>query len=161
LTGPGHWSLGSTLGGSIVDVPLSTSTVLATRDELFSANEQLALAGFLAGYSGLTRDAYTLDLRLYVAWCPEHQVAVFGARRADIECFARHLDSLGRARPRSPAGCARCPASAATPNRRGSPRSRRRRMCVDPAWTTKSHATSLDRNELGAMLVAGVPVAGG
>jgi hypothetical protein len=28
-----------------VDVPLSTSTVLATRDQLFSANEQLALAG--------------------------------------------------------------------------------------------------------------------
>jgi len=50
-----------------VDVPLSTSTVLATRGELFSANEQLALAGFLAGYSGLTRDAYTLDLRQYVA----------------------------------------------------------------------------------------------
>jgi integrase/recombinase XerD len=50
-----------------VDVPLSTSTALATRDELFSANEQLALAGFLAGYSGLTRDAYTLDLRQYVA----------------------------------------------------------------------------------------------
>jgi integrase/recombinase XerD len=26
------------------------------------------------------------------------RVAVFGARRADIECFARHLESLGRAR---------------------------------------------------------------
>ncbi|MGH3837747.1 MAG: hypothetical protein ACRDSF_18895 [Pseudonocardiaceae bacterium] len=36
-----------------MDVPLSTSTVLATRDdELFSTDEQLALAGFLAGYSG-------------------------------------------------------------------------------------------------------------
>jgi site-specific recombinase XerD len=98
LTGPGHWSLGSTLGGSTVDVPLSTSTALATRDELFSADEQLALTGFLAGYSGLTRDAYSLDLRQYVAWCTEHRVAVFGARRADIECFARHLESLGRAR---------------------------------------------------------------
>jgi hypothetical protein len=53
-----------------VDVPLSTSTALATRDELFSANEQLALAGFLAGYSGLTRDADTLDLRQYVACAP-------------------------------------------------------------------------------------------
>jgi site-specific recombinase XerD len=65
---------------------------------LFSTNEQLALAGFLAGYSGLTRDAYTLNLRQYVAWCTEHHLAVFGARRADIECFARHLESLGRAR---------------------------------------------------------------
>ena len=83
-----------------MDVPISTSTVLARRDQLFSANEQLALAGFLAGYSGLTRDAYTLDLRQYVAWCIEHRLAVFGARRADIECFARHLESLGRARTR-------------------------------------------------------------
>ena len=81
-----------------MDVPLSTSTALATRDELFSDGEQLALAGFLAGYSGLTRDAYTLDLRQYVAWCTEHRVAVFGARRADIECLARHVESLGRAR---------------------------------------------------------------
>jgi hypothetical protein len=63
LTGAGHWSLGSTLGGSTVDVPFSTSSGIATRDELFSVDEQLALAGFLAGYSGLTRDAYSLDLR--------------------------------------------------------------------------------------------------
>jgi integrase/recombinase XerD len=70
-----------------VDVPLSTSTTVASRDELFIANEQLALAGFVAGFSGLTLDAYTLDLRQYVAWCTEHQLAVFGARRADIECF--------------------------------------------------------------------------
>jgi hypothetical protein len=101
-----------------MDVPLSTSTVLATRDELFSTNEQLALAGFLAGYSGLTREAYTLDLRQYLAWCTEHHLAVFGVRRADIECFARHLESLGRARPPSPAGCAPCPASTAMPNRK-------------------------------------------
>jgi hypothetical protein len=84
-----------TLGGSTVDVPISTSTTVATRDELFSPNEQRALAGYLAGYSGLTRDADTLDLRQYVAWCTEHRVAVFGARRAEIECFARHLEALG------------------------------------------------------------------
>jgi hypothetical protein len=84
-----------------VDIPISTSTSLATRDQLFSTAEQLSLAGFLAGYSGLTRDAYALDLRQYVAWCIEHQLAVFGARRADIECFARHLESLGGARATS------------------------------------------------------------
>jgi hypothetical protein len=41
-----------------MDVPISTSTTVATRYDLFSTNEQLALAGFLAGYGGLTRDAY-------------------------------------------------------------------------------------------------------
>jgi hypothetical protein len=90
-----------------VDGPLSTSTVLATRDELFSANEQSPLAGFLAGYSGLTRDANALDLRQYVAWCTEHRVAVFGARRADIECFGPppRVPWAGPG-PRSRDGCA-------------------------------------------------------
>jgi hypothetical protein len=61
----------------------------------------LALAGFLAGYSGPTpRRLHTLDLRQYVARCTEHRMAVFGARRADIECFARDLESRGRARAR-------------------------------------------------------------
>jgi integrase/recombinase XerD len=154
LAGPGNWSLGSTLGGSTVDVPISTSTTLVTRDELFSTNEQLALAGFLAGYSGLTRDAYTLDLRQYVTWCTEHRMAMFGARRADIECFARYLESLGRAR----ATIARRLCTVACFYRYAeqegligiSPAAHVRRPRLD----YESHATGLDRNEVGAMLVA-------
>ncbi len=38
--------------------------------------KNLALAGFLAGYSGLTREAYMLDLRQYVAWCAERTCRV-------------------------------------------------------------------------------------
>jgi integrase/recombinase XerD len=137
-----------------VDVPFSTSTALATRDELFGTNEQLALAGFLAGYSGLTRDAYTLDLRQYVAWCTEHHLAVFGARRADIECFARYLESRGRAR----ATIARRLCTVACFYRYAeqegliavSPAAHVRRPRLD----YESHATGLDRNEVGAMLVA-------
>jgi hypothetical protein len=59
-----------------VDVPLSTSAVVATHDDLFRRDERLALVGFLVGYSGLIRDAYTLDVRQYVTWCTEHRVAV-------------------------------------------------------------------------------------
>jgi integrase/recombinase XerD len=137
-----------------VDVPISTSTTVATRDELFSTNEQLALAGFLAGYSGLTRDAYTLDPRQYVAWCTEHHLAVFGARRADIECFARYLESRGRAR----ATIARRLCTVACFYRYAeqegliavSPAAHVRRPRLD----YESHATGLDRNEVGAMLVA-------
>jgi integrase/recombinase XerD len=137
-----------------VDVPLSTSTAVATRDELFSTNEQLALAGFLAGYSGLTRDAYTLDLRQYVTWCTKHRLAVFGARRADIECFARHLESLGRAR----ATIARRLCTVACFYRYAeqegliavSPAAHVRRPRLD----YESHASGLDRNEVGALLVA-------
>jgi len=45
------------------------STVLATIQPVFTDAERLALAGFLAGYRGLTREAYTLDLRQFTAWC--------------------------------------------------------------------------------------------
>src|SRR5215510_6097941 len=65
---------------------------------VFTNTERLALAGFLAGYSGLTRQAYELDLRQYASWCHQHHVRLFQARRADIECFARDLESHGRAK---------------------------------------------------------------
>lgn len=143
-----------TLGGSTVDVPISTTTVLATRDELFSPDEQLALAGFLAGYSGLTREAYTLDLRQYVAWCTEHRVAVFGARRADIECFARHLEALGRARATIARRLCTVSCFYRYAEQEGliavSPAAHVRRPRLD----YESNATGLDRNEVGAMLVA-------
>jgi site-specific recombinase XerD len=79
-------------------LPAVAPAPVAHRDELFSAVEELALAGFLTGYSGLTREAYALDLRQYASWCTEQAVALFGARRADIERFGRHLETRGRAR---------------------------------------------------------------
>ena len=45
----------------------STDTRVALHHKVFAPNEELALAGFVAGYSGLTREAYMLDLRQYVA----------------------------------------------------------------------------------------------
>ena len=38
------------------------STALAAIQPAFTDAERLALAGFLTGYRGLTREAYTLDL---------------------------------------------------------------------------------------------------
>ena len=38
---------------------------LATIQPAFTDPERLALAGFLAGYRGLTREAYALDLRQF------------------------------------------------------------------------------------------------
>ena len=64
---------------------------------VFTNTERLALAGFLAGYSGLTREAYELDLRQYASWCHQHHLRLFQARRPDIECFARDLEARGRA----------------------------------------------------------------
>jgi len=65
---------------------------------VFTSTERLALGGFLAGYSGLTRQAYELNLRQFAGWWQQHQLRLFQARRADIELFARDLESRGRAR---------------------------------------------------------------
>ena len=130
------------------------STALVMIQPAFTDAERLALAGFLAGYRGLTREAYTLDLRQFTGWCRARSLPLFAVRRADIETFARELEANGRAR--------------ATVTRRlctiagfykyaveeelleHSPAAHVRRPRVD----YESHAVALDRNELGALLVA-------
>jgi hypothetical protein len=87
---------------------------------VFTEPEQLALAGFLAGYSGLTREAYALDLRQFASWCRQHHIGLFQARRADIECFARDLEARGRARATITRRRAPSPGSTGTRSRRSS-----------------------------------------
>jgi hypothetical protein len=76
----------------------TTSAALVPIQPAFTDAERLALAGFLAGYRGLTREAYALDLRQFTTWCRTCSVALFAVRRADIESFARDLEGRGRAR---------------------------------------------------------------
>jgi integrase/recombinase XerD len=132
----------------------TTSAALVPVTPAFSNTERLALAGFLAGYSGLTRQAYELDLRQYAAWCQQHQLRLFAARRADIECFARDLEGRGRARATitrrlcTVAGFYRYAVEEDLLDH--SPAAHVRRPRLD----YESHAVGLDRNELGALLVA-------
>jgi integrase/recombinase XerD len=91
---------------------------LPVTEPVFTSHERLALAGFLAGYTGLTREAYALDLRQYASWCQQRHLRLFQARRADIECFARDMEARGRARSTITAGCARSPGSTGTPWRK-------------------------------------------
>ncbi len=74
------------------------STALATIQPAFTDPERLALAGYLAGFRGLTREAYALDLRQFTSWCRTRSLASFAVGRADIESFARELEARGRAR---------------------------------------------------------------
>src|SRR5208283_3925761 len=140
-------------GGAMM-AAATASTSLVPVQPVFTESERLALAGFLAGYRGLTREAYTLDLRQFTGWCRARSLPLFSVCRADIETFARELEARGRARAtvtrrlctiagfykyaveeelleHSPAAHVRCP-----------------RLDYD------SHAVALDRNELGALLVA-------
>ena len=130
------------------------SAALVPVTPVFTNTERLALAGFLAGYSGLTRQAYELDLRQYASWCQQHQLRLFAARRADIECFARDLEARGRARATitrrlcTVAGFYRYAVEEELLDH--SPAAHVRRPRLD----YESHAIGLDRNELGALLVA-------
>jgi integrase/recombinase XerD len=133
---------------------MTPSTVLVPVQPVFSDAERLAIAGYLAGYRGQTRDAYSLDLRQFTTWCRTRSLPLFAVRRADIEMFARDLEERGRAR--------------ATVTRRLSTIAGFYKYAVEeellehspaahvrrPRLDYESHAVGLDRNELGALLVA-------
>ena len=130
------------------------STLMVVYDPIFADGERLALAGFLAGYRGATRDAYALDLRQFVAWCTDRYLALFSVHRADIESYARSLEERGRAR----ATVARRLCTVAGFYRYAEEEGL---LAVSPAVHVRrprldyeSHAIGLDRNEVGALLVA-------
>ena len=95
-----------------------------------------------------------LDLRQYTTWCQQHGLRLFDARRADIECFGRDMEAAGRAR----ATIARRLCTVAGFYRYAveeellehSPAAHVRRPRLD----YESHVVGLDRNEVGALLVA-------
>ena len=95
-----------------------------------------------------------LDLRQFSSWCRTRSVALFAVRHADIEGFARDLEAMGRARAtvtrRLPtiAGFYKYAVEEELLER--SPAAHVRRLRVD----YESHAVTLDRNELGALLAA-------
>lgn len=77
---------------------MAASTSIVVYDPRHADPKVVALAGFLAGYSGRTREAYTLDLRQFFAWCEQRGVQLFDVHRSEIELFARELEESGRAR---------------------------------------------------------------
>ena len=133
---------------------MSTYTTAVERYQpVLSEVEPSTLLGFLAGSRGFTRDAYTLDLRQFTAWCWQHDRLLFDVHRVDIECFARELEDRGKAR--------------ATVARRlctivGFYRYAEEEGVIDhfsavhirrPRVDDESHVAHLDRNELGSILV--------
>ena len=116
-------------------------------------NLNRALAGFLAGYSGTTLDAYRLDLRQWITWLATFHTDPFAVERAHIELYARTAEQEGKAR--------------STIGRRLSTVCGFYRYCeqerlIDrnpgayvrrPKQDYESTTLGLDRNELGAFLV--------
>jgi integrase/recombinase XerD len=131
----------------------SSSTELVRIEELLCDAETLALTGFLAGYSGLTREAYALDLRQFSSFCCAHRLAIFDAKRAHIETYARYVEACGRSRATISRRLCTVTCFYRYAEQEGliehSPAVHVRRPRLD----YESHAVGLDRNELGAMLV--------
>jgi hypothetical protein len=112
------------------------STALATIQPAFTDAERFALAGFLAGYRGLTREACALDLRQFAAWCRARSVSLFAVRRADIETFARDLEGRAAHAPPSPGGCAPSRGSTSTRSKKNSWTAPQRPMSAGRGSTT-------------------------
>ncbi len=126
---------------------------LALRGDTSRFELQVALGGFLAGYSENTLLAYRQDLRQFVSWCESQGVEVFAVRRTHIELFARWLEHRG--------------AASSTIGRRLSTVAGFYRYCTEEEYVTynpaanvrrprqrqESTMSGLDRNELGGFLV--------
>jgi site-specific recombinase XerD len=131
----------------------SSTAVLVRYDEPDDIAERMAVAGFLAGYTGATRVSYTTDLRLFAEWCSNQRVRLLDVKRANLELFARHLEARGR----MASTVARRLSTLASFYRychvegllRRNPAANVRRPKVDH----ESRTLGLDRNELGALLV--------
>ena len=122
-------------------------------DDPLHVSERVAVAAFLAGYSGGTRVSYTTDLRIFAGWCHDHDLNLLTVKRAHIELFGRWMQREGR-----------MPSTIA---RRLSTLSSFYKYCqiediVDknpaanirrPKVNDESRTLGLDRNELGALLV--------
>ena len=59
---------------------------------------RLAVASFLARYSGPTRTSYTHDLKSFFAWCERHHLDVLTLKRGHVELWARTMEDAGLAR---------------------------------------------------------------
>jgi site-specific recombinase XerD len=133
---------------------MAATTSVVLYDPQGTSPEVRTQAGFLAGYSGRTREAYTLDLRMFYRWCEEHHLGLFDLTRTHIQLYARELEDLGR----KPATIGRRLSTITSFYRYASekgviehsPAVHIRRPRLD----YESHAVGLDRNELGAFLVA-------
>jgi integrase/recombinase XerD len=133
------------------------STALSTVRPALTHAGRAALAGFLAGYRGLTREACTLDLRQFTSWCRVRSaVPVRRPPRRHRKLRPRAGGDgprPGRRHPGLSAIAGSCRYAVEDELLDRSPAAHVGRPRVDYA----SRAVVLDRSELGALLVASGP----
>jgi site-specific recombinase XerD len=71
---------------------------ISAQEAAWSPSEaELAVAAFLARYSGRTLEAYRFDLRCFFQWASEHALDVLAATRVHIELYRSDMEQRGLA----------------------------------------------------------------
>ena len=96
------------------------STALATIQPVFTDPERLALAGFLAGIRGLTREAYALDPAPVHQLVPHPVPCLVRRPPRRHRRFARELEARGRARATVTRRLCTIAGSTSTPSKKSS-----------------------------------------
>ncbi len=86
---------------------IGSSEALMLWSEDRAVEVDVALAGFLAGYSGNTRLAYQQDLRQFVSWCYDQELGLFAVQRTHIELSPGGSNTAAQPAPPSGDGCRR------------------------------------------------------
>jgi integrase/recombinase XerD len=60
---------------------------------------RLAVAAYLARFTGLSRTHALSDLRIFLAWCAERGVGPLAAGRAQLELYVRWMQEIRRFKP--------------------------------------------------------------
>ena len=71
-----------------------TTALVAERVEPRWADAHISVAGFLAGYSGSTREGHARELRLWANWCHNHGLGILDVLRPHLEMYANELDEV-------------------------------------------------------------------
>ncbi len=75
-------------------VPAQASALVPHADRL-----RLAVAAYLARFTGTSRDHASSDLRCYLAWCAKRGLDPFLARRPHLELYIRWMQEVRRFKP--------------------------------------------------------------
>ncbi len=75
-------------------VPATAGEMLTSRDRL-----RVAVAAFLARYTGLSRAHTASDLRGFLDWCADRGVDPLAASRPQLELFVRWMQETRRLKP--------------------------------------------------------------
>ena len=80
---------------SLTDLPSTPSDPLVP----FTDQLRLAVAAYLARFSGASRYHTQSDLRCFLAWCAEHGLDPLAARRPHLELYIRWMQDVRRFKP--------------------------------------------------------------